>query len=110
VSKYKDHQSHFNLRKFLLGFFILQLGWESRQHVGIMSAQQPNVGTFGQHPPVVATQNQSRHCNFVLGIADIHPICILVPELHTKNSSVKFVGNIWLLYPFRWYFLAPLNA
>jgi hypothetical protein len=24
VSKYKHHQSHFNLRKFLLGFFILQ--------------------------------------------------------------------------------------
>ncbi len=24
VSKYEHHQSHFNLRKFLLGFFILQ--------------------------------------------------------------------------------------
>jgi hypothetical protein len=24
MSKYKHHQSHFNLRKFLLGFFILQ--------------------------------------------------------------------------------------
>ncbi len=24
VSKYKHHQSHFNLRKYLLGFFILQ--------------------------------------------------------------------------------------
>jgi hypothetical protein len=27
VSKYKHHQSHFNLRKFLLGFFILQKQW-----------------------------------------------------------------------------------
>ncbi len=24
MSKYKHHQSHFDLRKFLLGFFILQ--------------------------------------------------------------------------------------
>jgi hypothetical protein len=69
-----------------------------------------NVGTFGRHPPVVATQNQSRHSIFMLGIADIHPICIQVPELHTQNSSVRFVRNIWLLYPFRCYFLAPLNA
>ncbi len=28
VSKYKHHQSHFNLRKFLLGFFILQKQWD----------------------------------------------------------------------------------
>ncbi len=70
------------------------LGWESRQHVGNMLARQPNVGTFGRHPPVVATQNQSRHSIFVSWIANIHPICILVPELHTKNSSVRFVGNI----------------
>jgi hypothetical protein len=27
MSKYKHHQSHFNLRKFLLGFFILQKQW-----------------------------------------------------------------------------------
>jgi hypothetical protein len=86
------------------------LGWESCQHVGNLSARQPNVGTFGQHPPVVATQNWSRHSIFVSGIADIHPISILVPELHTKNSSVRFVGIIWLLYPFRRYFLAPLNT
>ncbi len=70
------------------------LGWESPQHVSGMSARQPNVGTFGQHPPVVVTQNQSQHSIFVSGIANIHPICILVPELHTKNSSVRFVGNI----------------
>ncbi len=28
VSKYKHHQSHFNLRKILLGFFILQKQWD----------------------------------------------------------------------------------
>ncbi len=28
VSKYKHYQSHFNLRKFLLGFFILQKPWD----------------------------------------------------------------------------------
>jgi hypothetical protein len=28
VSKYEHHQSHFNLRKFLLGFFILQKQWD----------------------------------------------------------------------------------
>ncbi len=27
MSKYEHHQSHFNLRKFLLGFFILQKQW-----------------------------------------------------------------------------------
>jgi hypothetical protein len=70
---------------------ILHLGWESCQHVGDMLARQPNVGTFGQHPLVVVTQKQSRHSIFVLGIADIHPICILVPELHTKNSSVNLL-------------------
>ncbi len=96
--------------KMLAVSALNQLGWESGRHVGNMSARQPNVGTFGRHPPVVATQNQSRHSIFVSGIADIHPICILVPELHTKNASVTFVGNIWLLYPFRRYFLAPLNA
>jgi hypothetical protein len=89
---------------------IPSLGWKSCQHVGNMSARQPNVGTFGQHPPVVATQNRSRHSIFVSGIADIHPICIQVPDLHTQNSSVRFGRNIWLLYPFRWYFLAPFNA
>ncbi len=29
VSKYEHHQSHFDLRKFLLGFFILQKQWDS---------------------------------------------------------------------------------
>ncbi len=76
----------------------VNLGWESCRHVGDMSAWQPNVGTFGQHPPVVVTQNQSLHSIFVLGIANIHPICIQVPELHTQNSSVRFVRNIWLYY------------
>ncbi len=28
MSKYEHHQSHFNLRKFLLGFFILQKQWD----------------------------------------------------------------------------------
>ncbi len=28
VSKYENHQSQFNLRKFLLGFFILQKQWD----------------------------------------------------------------------------------
>jgi hypothetical protein len=28
VSKYEHHQSHFNLRKFLLGFFISQKQWD----------------------------------------------------------------------------------
>ncbi len=28
VSKYEHHQSHFNLVKFLLGFFILQKQWD----------------------------------------------------------------------------------
>jgi hypothetical protein len=28
VSKYEHHQSHFNLRKFFLGFFILQKQWD----------------------------------------------------------------------------------
>ncbi len=28
MSKYKHHQSHFNLRKFLLGFFLLQKQWD----------------------------------------------------------------------------------
>ncbi len=86
------------------------LGWESCRHVGDMSPQQPNVGTFGRHPPVVATQSQYRHIIFVSGIADIHPICILVPELHTENSFVTFGGNIWLISVQPWYFLAPLNA
>jgi hypothetical protein len=94
----------------ILGVEARYLGWESCQHVGDMSVRQPNVGTFGRHPPVVVTQNQSRHSIFVSGIAVIHPICILVPELHTKNSFVRFVRNIWLLYLFRRYFLAPLNA
>jgi hypothetical protein len=60
----------------------------------MLVARQLNVGTFGQHPPVMATQNQSRHSIFVSGIADIHLICIQVPELHTQNSSVRFVRNI----------------
>ncbi len=88
----------------------VHLGWESCQHVGNMSDRQPNVGTFGRHIPVVATQNQSRHSIFVSGIADIHPICILVPELHTKNSSVTFGRNIWLISVQPRYFPAPLNA
>ncbi len=29
VSKYEHHQSHFDLKKFLLGFFILQKQWDS---------------------------------------------------------------------------------
>jgi hypothetical protein len=33
------------------------LGWQCCRHVGDMSAQQPNIGTFGQHGPVVPTQN-----------------------------------------------------
>ncbi len=28
MSRYEHHQSHFNLRKFLLGFFILQKQWD----------------------------------------------------------------------------------
>ncbi len=28
VSKYEHHQSHYNLRQFLLGFFILQKQWD----------------------------------------------------------------------------------
>ncbi len=28
MSKYEHHQSHFNLRQFLLGFFILQKQWD----------------------------------------------------------------------------------
>ncbi len=28
MSKYEHHQSHFHLRKFLLGFFILQKQWD----------------------------------------------------------------------------------
>ncbi len=54
-----------------------------------MSPRQPNVGTFGQHFPVVATQNRSRHSIFVSGIADIHPFRLRVPEVHTENSSVR---------------------
>ncbi len=33
------------------------LGWGCWQHVGGMLPRQPNVGTFGQHLPVVATKN-----------------------------------------------------
>jgi hypothetical protein len=36
---------------------LLCLGWQCCQHVGNMSARQPNVGTFGRHGPVVPTQN-----------------------------------------------------
>ncbi len=53
-----------------------------------MSPRQPNVGTFGQHLPVVATQNQFRHSIFVSGIADIHPFLPRV-EVHMENSSVR---------------------
>ncbi len=66
-----------------------ELGWECWQHVGDMSPRQPNVGTFGQHLPVVVTQNQFRHSIFVSGIADIHPFLLRVPEVHTDNSSVR---------------------
>jgi hypothetical protein len=65
------------------------LSWECRQHVGNMSPRQPNVGTFGQHLPVVATQNRFRHSIFVSGIANIHPFLLRVPEVHTDNFSVR---------------------
>ncbi len=54
-----------------------------------MSPRQPNVGTFGRHLPVMATQNQSRHSIFVSGIADIHLFLLRVPEVHMENSSVR---------------------
>jgi hypothetical protein len=65
------------------------LSWECWRHVGDMLPRQPNVGTFGRHLPVVATQNQFRHSIFVLRIADIHPFLLRVPEVHTENSSVR---------------------
>ncbi len=37
------------------------LGWESRRHVGNMSARQPKVGTFGRLGQVVPTQICSWH-------------------------------------------------
>ncbi len=60
-----------------------------------MSPRQPNVGTFGRHLPVVATQNHSRHSIFVLGIADIHPFLLRVPEVHPENSSVR--SGMWVM-------------
>ena len=42
--------------------------------VADMLSQQPNVGTFWHHPPVVATKNWSRHTFFVSVFADIHQI------------------------------------
>ena len=57
-----------------LGKSVKSLGWECCRHVGDMSAEQPNVGTFGRHAPVMATQIGSRHHIFVLVIANIHQI------------------------------------
>ncbi len=37
----------------------------------------------------MATQNQSRHSIFVLGIADIHLFLLRVPEADMENSSVR---------------------
>jgi hypothetical protein len=65
------------------------LDWECQQHVSNMLPRQPNVGNFGRHLPVVATQNRSRHSILVSGIANIHPFLLRVPEVHTKNSSVR---------------------
>jgi hypothetical protein len=73
----------------MISYSSILLGWECRQHVGNMSPRQPNVGTFDQHLPVVATQNRFQHSIFVLGIADIHPFLLRVPEVHTENSSVR---------------------
>jgi hypothetical protein len=36
-----------------------ELGWESRRHVGNMSARQLKVGTFGQQAPDEPTQFHS---------------------------------------------------
>jgi hypothetical protein len=71
------------------GMHLCALGWECQQHVGNMLPQQPNVGTFGRHLPVVATQNQFQQNIFVSVIADIHPFLLRVPEVHTENSSVR---------------------
>jgi hypothetical protein len=37
------------------------LGWESRRHVGDMSARQPKVGTFGRQAPIEPTKIRSCH-------------------------------------------------
>jgi hypothetical protein len=48
------------------------LGWESRRHVGDMSARQPKVGTFGRLGLVVPTQIRSRHF-FCVGDCRLSP-------------------------------------
>jgi hypothetical protein len=45
--------------KDALNFGNHKLGWESRRHVGDMSARQPKVGTFGRLCQVVPTQIRS---------------------------------------------------
>ncbi len=74
------------------------LGWECCQHVGNMSARQPNVGTFGWHSPVVPTQNWSWHSIFVLGMADIYPFLLLVPEVRTHNPPKTSTYVVVLVY------------
>ena len=44
------------------------LYWESRRHVGDMSARQPKVGTFGRQSPDEPTQIRSRHIILCRGL------------------------------------------
>ncbi len=76
-----------NASKVQKGYYGASLlGWECCRHVADMSARQPNVGTFGQHSPVVPTQNWSSHSIFVLGMANIYPFLLLVPEVRMHNA------------------------
>jgi hypothetical protein len=55
-----------------IGLVAESLGWESRRHVGNMSARQPKNGTFGRLGQVVLTQFRSRHF-FCVGICRLSP-------------------------------------
>ena len=59
------------------------LGWESRRHVGDMSARQPKVGTFGQQAPDEPTQIHSRHIVLCQGLPTFSKFS-QVPEVHTE--------------------------
>jgi hypothetical protein len=49
------------------------LGWESCRHVGDMLPRQPNVGTFCQNAPVVATKNWSDTVFLCRGLPTFFP-------------------------------------
>ena len=64
-------------------------------NVGDMSPRQPNVGTFGWHLTVVATQNRSRHSILVSGIANICPFLLIATAVNNVPPSPSPLPPRW---------------